>query len=108
MTHVSTVLTFDEVLTQYVGEFGRGQKLIVFLVSLLAVPNGLISLLWVMMTIDPIKNRHWHCVDPSNMACNAVYASPSSQALCDLPTASWQWTNTGDRRTQLSFARCCY
>eukprot|EP00878_Enallax_costatus_P032504 GHUV01035724.1.p1 GENE.GHUV01035724.1~~GHUV01035724.1.p1 ORF type:complete len:112 (+),score=10.98 GHUV01035724.1:115-450(+) len=96
MTFNSAVLTFDEILTQYIGDFGRGQKLIVLIVSVLAIPNGLISLLWVMMTIDPIKNHHWQCVDPSDATCNAVYVAPSSQDFCDLPADTWHWTNSGD------------
>ena len=105
MTSNSAVLTFDETLTQYIGEFGRGQQLIVLIVSVLAIPNGLISLLWVMMTIDPIQNHHWQCIDPSNATCNAVYAAPSSQAFCDLPADSWQWTNSGDHSAPQSVSK---
>ncbi|WIA39494.1 hypothetical protein OEZ86_005592 [Tetradesmus obliquus] len=86
-------LTFDEALTHYVGEFGKGQLRIVGAASLLGIPNGLIFLLWVMVTIDPIKNHAWRCNSAADAACAAVWAAPTSHAFCELPAGAWQWTN---------------
>lgn len=91
----SPILTFDEVLTHYIGEFGRGQRQHVAILSLFGVPNGLMFLLWVMVTVDPIKTLHWQCTDPGDLSCSAVHAAPTSHAFCQLPAGSWHWTSTG-------------
>ncbi|KAF8063038.1 Orct2 [Scenedesmus sp. PABB004] len=86
------LLTFDEALTGYVGELGRGQQRVIALVSLLSIPNGLIFLLWVFLTIDPVCARAWACADATDAACAAVWARPTAAGLCGLPRGAWAWS----------------
>lgn len=93
------LLTFDEALTKHVGEFGRGQRRVVLLASLFGLPNGLVFLLWVFLSIDPIKSRAWSCVDAADAACSAVLHAPQQNvaaAFCQLPKDTWQWTSRGE------------
>lgn len=92
-------ITFDDALTHYIGEFGRGQRQLVAILSLFGISNGFVLLLWVMVTIDPVKALQWRCTDPGDLSCSAVHAasnSYTSPAFCQLPAGSWHWTSTGD------------
>lgn len=98
-----TALTYDEVLTKYVGEFGRGQQLIVALTSLFYLPNVIFFYLLVFVAVDPIKQRKWECIDSTDAACMAVWDSDNpSQRFCQLSNTEWQWVNHGRSNLCLS------
>lgn len=87
-------ITYDEALAQYVGEFGRGQRLFVAVTSLNYIPNAVIFYLMVFLTLDPITKRHWECTNPADAACAAIWQAPSPTAFCSMSQSQWAWTNT--------------
>lgn len=90
-------LTFDEALTSYVGQFGRGQQLIVAAAALFSIPNAVVSLLWVFVCVDPISVRSWRCTSASHQQCSSVWqAADPHQAFCELPRDQWEWTDYGN------------
>lgn len=85
-------LTFDQALTQYVGEFGRGQIANFVLASLVWIPNAVIILLLVFSVGSPIKDKAWECVDPADPACVAVLTSTDpAVGFCGLQRDQWRW-----------------
>lgn len=89
-------LTYDEALTKYVGEFGKGQRLIVALTSLFFLPNVVFFYLLVFVAMDPVKQRLWECTSSSDEACMTVWQSASpSQGFCQLSPAQWHWVQEG-------------
>jgi hypothetical protein len=73
-------LTFDDALTKYVGEFGKGQVRIFLLGSLAWVPNAILILMMVFANRNPLSDRQWHCTDPSDTVRHPV---PCYQLLHD-------------------------
>lgn len=73
-------LTFDEALTKYVGEFGKGQVRIFLLGSLAWVPNAILILMMVFANRNPLSDRQWHCTDPSDAVRHPL---PCNQLLHD-------------------------
>lgn len=93
-------LTYDEALTKYVGEFGRGQLAIVVLQSLFFLPNVVFFYLLVFVAVDPIKQRLWECTSTTDAVCMAVYTSDNPRTtvptgFCDLSPSQWRWVNRG-------------
>lgn len=86
-------ISFDEVLTNHIGEFGSRQRAVVFLTSLIWIANAFVFFAWVFMATNPA----WNCNDPQDAICQAVWAGRSTQLnFCDLSPAQWHWSNTGE------------
>lgn len=90
-------LTYDQALTQYVGECGRGQVINFVLASSLWIPNAVLILLLVFSLGNPVKSRHWECADAADAACQAALAAADPAAgFCGLARAQWRWTRPGE------------
>ncbi len=87
-------LTFDQALTQYVGEFGKGQITNFWLASLVWIPNAMLVLLLVFSVGSPVKDHEWACVDQADAACADVFSRlDPSKGFCGMERSQWQWTH---------------
>lgn len=87
-------ITFDTALTDYVGQFGKGQLRILLVASLFRIPEACAFLLWVFTSTDPISSRRWVCnAGAADTACSAVFDSPDPATdFCQLSPDQWRWT----------------
>jgi hypothetical protein len=90
-------ITFDDALIKHVGQFGPGQWRILAASSTCLIANAAAFFYMVFATVNPVAQHDWHCLKPSDAACQAVWQQdrPSSQDFCALPSGSTQWTSTG-------------
>lgn len=49
------------------------------------------TLVTVFVSIDPVAQRWWRCVNPEDKVCRAALASLKPD-VCGLPRNAWQWT----------------
>lgn len=89
----SIALTYDELLTEHVGQFGPGQLLSLFWASLHEIANAAALFIWVFLTVDAVANHNWRCTDPSDAVCMEVWRqdSPDSASFCQLRSEQWLW-----------------
>eukprot|EP01026_Neomeris_dumetosa_P030927 TRINITY_DN24625_c0_g1_i4.p3 TRINITY_DN24625_c0_g1~~TRINITY_DN24625_c0_g1_i4.p3 ORF type:complete len:522 (+),score=44.76 TRINITY_DN24625_c0_g1_i4:245-1810(+) len=83
-----------------VGEFGKGQIWLFFLISLYWIPSSLQTMLFQFAEQDPIRERLWECTNDNKQSCqNLVGCSVNSchetlnQQFCSLNPEQWQWTH---------------
>jgi len=81
------VLGVDEMLP-YVGDFGRYQKLMIFLVSLLYTPIAFHPFLMYFATLVP----SWECVANSTICSFNGSFTGEDTRRCDIPRSEWTYT----------------
>uniref|UniRef100_A0A383VW07 Major facilitator superfamily (MFS) profile domain-containing protein n=1 Tax=Tetradesmus obliquus TaxID=3088 RepID=A0A383VW07_TETOB len=88
-------ISFDDALSKYVGEFGKGQVAIYVSACLLQIPNAVLILLMVFSLGSPITSRSWACTADAaaDPACAAVYLKPDTAGFCALSPSQWTWTS---------------
>ncbi|KAF8065845.1 OCT4 [Scenedesmus sp. PABB004] len=92
-------ISFDDALSKYIGEAGRGQLAVYVAASLLQIPNALIILLLVFSlggnpSADPAA---WACVADAaaDPACAAARRAGDAAAFCALRPKQWAWAAPG-------------
>ena len=83
----SSHLTVDEILP-YIGEFGRFQWLLEAVFCIMIIPQTFQSLMMYFAALTPT----WKCVSNSTICLLNTTQSPSNKIRCDLPRASWEYT----------------
>lgn len=89
----SNGLTFDQALVSGVGELGRGQLVILLLVSLCNIANAFVVLLMVFNNKNPVKEHWFVCTGPTDTMCQQIYSlqDPSTE-FCKMSNGQWDWT----------------
>ena len=95
-----------------VGEFGKAQKVIILLLSLMSIPNAYQRTIVVFIGDEP----QWTCVsdNKTNLFCNknATFSESHSlyQKRCSMSHLSWNFTKpqTYSIVTQVSFYLTCF
>ena len=65
-------LTVDQMLELHVGQFGLGQFFVLAVASSAFVPMGIMMLLMIFTSADPVEARKWRCTDAQDLACMQV------------------------------------
>ena len=74
--------SLDHLLTSQIGQFGRGQLLIMVAASLSYVPMVLVLMLMVFVSLDPVEARLWSCTNDTNSAAGRETAAAAAVAAC--------------------------
>lgn len=100
----SIALTYDELLTEHVGQFGPGQLLSLFWASLHEIANAAALFIWVFLTVDAVANHNWRCTDPSDAVCMEIWRqdSPDSASFCHCALSS----GCGSANVRRSLLKC--
>jgi len=90
-------LTYDELLTQHIGQFGPGQWLSLLWASLSEIANAAAFFVWVFITAKSAGGHSWNCTNPADAVCAAVWIenSTTSGSFCSLSADQWHWTSQG-------------
>ena len=90
-------MTYDELLTMHIGQFGPGQWLSLLWASLSEIANAAAFFVWVFITVKPASSHSWGCTDTADAVCAAAVREGSSttESLCSLSADQWHWTNQG-------------
>lgn len=93
-------LTLDDLLQNHVGELGWGQIFILAITSLCFLPVGIILLLMVFDSLDPVTAGLWACYSPADTQCQELHAISNTlnsmdTDFCTLDNDQYYWTDPG-------------
>jgi len=95
-------VSIDAAFISFVGEFGRSQRLYFALAQLAWLPAGMMTLVMVFTTLDPVSQSWFRCLPDSaqHAACedalHTANVALAGQKFCELPAGVWEWTRRHD------------
>jgi hypothetical protein len=93
-------ITLDAALSQYVGQLGAGQAVVLVAASLSWVSLACVALAMVFFSTDPIRSQSWRCSStdaPSDAACAAAFAAAPADPAPFCALARQQYVFTAPR-----------
>ena len=76
--------SLDDLLESQIGQFGKGQLLIMTAASLVFVPMALVLMLMVFITKDPVEARLWSCTNDTSSTGSPLIAAVALAACTAL------------------------